>query len=81
MRFVGRISYSLYLWQQLFLAPGWERAGFEPSAPWNLLCAAGAAIASYFFVEKPLIAVGRRISRRFETRTTGSCSQIAVPVR
>ncbi|MDM0116952.1 acyltransferase [Variovorax sp. J22R133] len=48
--FVGSISYSLYLWQQLFLygaSPvGW---GF----PYNILQAVGAACLSYWFIELP----------------------------
>ena len=62
---VGRLSYSLYIWQQLFLSPHpgtvWQRA------PWNLaaifLCAAG----SYYLVERPAIAFGKRLRPRVPT--------------
>ncbi len=66
VRFVGRISYSLYLWQMLFLdpfvtpAPGTFKAN-------NTLCwsaAIACAIASYYLIEKPLISVGHRLAGR-----------------
>jgi peptidoglycan/LPS O-acetylase OafA/YrhL len=63
LAWLGRISYSLYLWQELFLTPGWEPASqWWRHWPWNLLASLGAAILSYYFVEKPLIRVGRRLA-------------------
>jgi peptidoglycan/LPS O-acetylase OafA/YrhL len=57
---IGRMSYSLYIWQQLFLAPhpvaGWQHA------PWNLADAFLCAAASYYFVERPAIAFGRSLT-------------------
>ncbi len=55
---VGLMSYSIYLWQQPFL-------NHEQRAPWtsfpvNLLLAFALASVSYFLIEKPLIAYGRR---------------------
>jgi peptidoglycan/LPS O-acetylase OafA/YrhL len=65
MRFLGRISYSLYLWQGLFLAPGWlPRIAIAPPAPWNLLAAVAVATASYFLVEKPCMKFGRRVAEQ-----------------
>ncbi len=58
---LGRISYSLYLWQQIFFPPGWEQAPqWWRHWPANLVMAFAAAILSYHAVEKPLIAMGRR---------------------
>lgn len=60
---LGRISYSLYLWQELFLTPGWEPASqWWRHWPWNLLASLAAAILSYYFVEKPVIRAGRRLA-------------------
>lgn len=67
MRWLGRISYSLYLWQQLFLV--WD--GFEvdrlrrlQSFPVGVMCAIGCAVLSHRFIEQPAIRTGRRIAAR-----------------
>jgi len=48
---VGLLSYSLYVWQQLFIAP--ESPLLTPF-PINVGCAFVAAIVSYYLVESPL---------------------------
>lgn len=56
---VGVLSYSLYLWQQLFLnraSGAWMNA-----YPQNLAFAIAAALASYFLVEKPLLELRHRL--------------------
>ena len=59
MRFLGRISYSLYLWQEMALA-----ALFQ-SALWLRLCVAlAAAVTSYYAIEQPFIRVGARLRKR-----------------
>ena len=51
--FIGTMSYSLYLWQQLFL---FRRGTSElQSFPLNLVLAVLAALASYYLVEKPFL--------------------------
>lgn len=57
---LGTISYSLYLWQQLFL----DRASGEPWAafPLNLFLAIGAGAASFYLVEKPSLRLRERLS-------------------
>jgi peptidoglycan/LPS O-acetylase OafA/YrhL len=64
VRWVGRISYSLYLWQQIFLIPGWEDRLWFQKGPWNLVATLILACASYWVIEKPCIALGRRLSSR-----------------
>jgi peptidoglycan/LPS O-acetylase OafA/YrhL len=63
LRFIGKRSYSLYLWQQLFMV-GHFRPGLYDFAlqrwPWSLACAFLCACLSYSFVEQPLIRAGRR---------------------
>lgn len=59
---IGTLSYSIYLWQQPFLdrysTSIWARF------PLNLCAAVLLAICSFFFVEKPFLALRRRFSAR-----------------
>ena len=61
LRWVGRISYSLYIWQMLFFAPH-DDLGWVQSFPGAVIGTAACALLSYYFVEKPAIAFGRRIA-------------------
>jgi peptidoglycan/LPS O-acetylase OafA/YrhL len=63
MKWVGRLSYSLYLWQQLFLIPGarWPLSILQ-RAPWNLILVFLLAAASYELVERPMIRLGHRLA-------------------
>lgn len=55
---LGEISYSLYLWQQLFV--------FGPvGRPWyGVIAAIGAACASHYFVEKPVLRLREKRARK-----------------
>lgn len=64
---IGIISYSLYLWQQ---------AMWQAGPVLSLALAFGAALASYFVVEKPI----RRIGRAYARRVTATVSGTALPV-
>jgi peptidoglycan/LPS O-acetylase OafA/YrhL len=59
---VGRMSYSIYLWQQLFLVPGWNHPAWIQQFPQNLPCAFLMAFLSYRFLEKPCMNYGRKLS-------------------
>lgn len=59
LRWLGLISYSLYIWQQMFLTPG----GRLPLI-WDLGAAVVAAYLSYTLIETPCIAYGRKLLRR-----------------
>jgi peptidoglycan/LPS O-acetylase OafA/YrhL len=54
---IGLMSYSLYLWQEIFLADA-----HPVPFPLSLVGIAAAGAASYYWVEKPLQALGRRLS-------------------
>ncbi len=56
IRFTGVISYSIYLWQGVFLRPAWGIFG-----PFLLPV---AFLASYFLVERPCIRFARRLVER-----------------
>ena len=57
--YVGVLSYSLYLWQQLFInrtSGAWMNA-----FPQNFVFAIAAGLASYYIVEKPLLKWRQRL--------------------
>lgn len=59
--FVGLLSYSLYLWQQLFV----NRTGTSAANafPLNIVFAFGVALASYYAVERPALRLRARYHR------------------
>jgi peptidoglycan/LPS O-acetylase OafA/YrhL len=66
LRLVGRMSYSIYLWQQLFFyGPAKNRLpalGYLQDWPWNLLALAACATASHLLIEGPMTQMGRRFA-------------------
>jgi peptidoglycan/LPS O-acetylase OafA/YrhL len=66
LRWIGRISYSLYLWQQLFW--GVNVAGSPPGlnvlrqSPFNLLALMVSATFSYYVVERPFVRLGHKLN-------------------
>jgi peptidoglycan/LPS O-acetylase OafA/YrhL len=63
MRLLGRLSYSLYLWQGLFLLPGWfPKMSVLQRWPWNLPAALAVAAISYLLIEKPCMEFGRTLA-------------------
>ena len=68
LRFVGRISYSLYLWQMLFFVGKDDHyivtLGLLQHAPLNYLATFACAIASYYLLEKPAMHFGHQLASR-----------------
>ena len=67
LRQIGRLSYSIYLWQQIFLIhPPSSNAvlGFFQQFPFNLAAILGLSLASYHFLERPFIKIGHRLAGR-----------------
>jgi peptidoglycan/LPS O-acetylase OafA/YrhL len=62
MNYIGKLSYSLYLWQHLFIMS--PRIGMLSSFPINLCCTIAAALFSYYFIERPFL----KLKSRFEPR-------------
>jgi len=61
LEFTGRLSYSFYLWQQVFLR--------NVFGTYGLLLLGVAAIVSWKFIEQPCIQFGRRLENRHSTPT------------
>lgn len=63
---LGKLSYSLYLWQQFFCAKpdmfGWSSPWFQ-SFSWWLPASLAAAAASYYLLEMPLLSLRKRLHR------------------
>jgi peptidoglycan/LPS O-acetylase OafA/YrhL len=65
LQWIGRISYGVYLWQQMFLIPLWEPRvlHFVQTWPVNLLMPFLCAIASYWLLERWMISLGRQVAQ------------------
>ena len=63
--YIGVISYSMYLWQEIFTAP--ENTSWTGRMPGMLLCIALAPVLSYELVEKPLLKLRARWMGRSRT--------------
>ena len=68
IKWIGRLSYSLYMWQQLFLVPAAVAADVPVLTSWttrfpqNLILAFCTAVASYYVVEKPFLLLKDRFA-------------------
>jgi peptidoglycan/LPS O-acetylase OafA/YrhL len=66
LRWIGSLSYSLYLWQMLFLPAPEMRAvgafGQLQRWPWNIPAIFVCAIASRYLLEAPMMHFGQRLS-------------------
>jgi peptidoglycan/LPS O-acetylase OafA/YrhL len=67
VRWLGRLSYSLYLWQQIFFVMHVNRKVpmLQPlqDFPYNLIALLICATASYYILERPLTRLGHRLAR------------------
>jgi peptidoglycan/LPS O-acetylase OafA/YrhL len=62
LKWIGRVSYSLYIWQMLFLVEGSRPLGPLQAFPLNLICPFICAALSYYLLEKPMIKLGHRLA-------------------
>lgn len=85
VRWVGRLSYSLYIWQQLFLLGSWRETRPFPLGVWQELpLSIGAtfacALVSYYFLERPMIRLGQHLARRCTPLTISPVESVPVAV-
>ena len=66
---LGKISYSLYIWQQLFLGTIQRPLplGILQTFPLNIVAVFACAATSYYLLERPFIRIGHSLSARLET--------------
>ena len=65
MRFIGRISYGLYLWQMLFFTGHHyplKPLGSLERWPLNIILTFLCALCSYYLLEKPMMRLGHKIA-------------------
>jgi peptidoglycan/LPS O-acetylase OafA/YrhL len=75
LRHLGMISYSLYLWQQLFTGP------YTRFFPLNMLCILACAELSYWLVEKPSFRIRDFVQSRLSSSTMVSQSAPVLELR
>ena len=63
LAWLGTISYSIYVWQQLFIPV--MRANYNP---WNVLLMVLFSLASYYAIEQPMRRFGRTLADRLVSR-------------
>jgi peptidoglycan/LPS O-acetylase OafA/YrhL len=71
LRYVGKLSYSLYLWQMLFFTGHlYQRTplGVFQRWPLNLIATVACALFSYYLIERPTIRLGHRFTHAPEVK-------------
>lgn len=77
LRWLGTISYSLYLWQMLFLPELASERGhgvfhYLQEAPWNVPAILAMACLSRYLIEMPMTRLGHRLSANLPGRDSPS---------
>jgi peptidoglycan/LPS O-acetylase OafA/YrhL len=67
LKFLGKLSYSLYLWQQIFLVTTFQQWGIVGKFPFNVITCFIIALVSYFGVERPFLKLKTRWQPRIAT--------------
>jgi peptidoglycan/LPS O-acetylase OafA/YrhL len=74
VKHIGIISYSLYLWQQMFTGPDTRLP------PWNLLAAVACAEASFWCIEKPSFILRDRFFRQKPRVTPSDDRRVVIEI-
>ena len=78
LRWIGRLSYSLYIWQQLFLAFGVVLLpfGIFSQFPVNMASTVAVACLSYYLMERPMMRLGHDIDGGASRLKPIPCAQL-----
>ncbi len=84
LRWIGRLSYSLYIWQQLFCRLYGDTTFPSPcrvlqQPPLNICMTFLCAMMSYYWLERPLVRLGHRLSKRYVLSVRESPSLVLSP--
>ena len=63
MKIVGVLSYSLYVWQEIFTSKDPGLPGFMVNFPWNLICIVIVTYLSYFYYERFFLKLKARFTK------------------
>ncbi len=61
MVWIGQLSYSWYLWQQIFC---YKPVGLRVSLPWSIILSLSMAALSFYVIERPALRLRGRLIRR-----------------
>ena len=75
--FIGVISYSIYLWQQLFLNR--YSTSVVATFPLNIILVAVSALASFYLVERPSLRMRHRLEGRLFRRRKSELEVVCPP--
>lgn len=83
LRWIGWISYSLYLWQQLFFGVNFVGSprglAVLRKPPINLVALLVCATCSYYLIEKPFIRLGHKLAPRLQLSNLGRSEHPSTP--
>ena len=63
MNYIGILSYSIYIWQQIFFS---DNVGSFSKFPYNILYIFIVASLSYYLVEKPFLKLKSKFQARYD---------------
>lgn len=72
LRWLGKVSYSVYLWQQVFLISRFPSWGVFRRFPVNVFCALMAGVISHYVIEQPFLKIKTRFQKSRKSSPTGS---------
>jgi peptidoglycan/LPS O-acetylase OafA/YrhL len=63
LKTIGVLSYSIYIWQQLFTSVESKLPMFMTTAPYNIICILVTGCCSYYFYERAFLKLKSKFSR------------------